>query len=815
MKLTTINHLRRAAMMLLAALFTVVSASAGTVEEYQVTLLTAIKSTGAQAFNTGYTHKANTRVELDCEVTQNSQRSWEALFGARLTNFQNNAFCFFVRHQKNSSTPKDEPCFNRSGVETTGSNFVYGERIKLVCEGQTATWYKYSAPNTVVGTITTTGTANEGKTPMMLFNLNTSSTAGGIKEDSSPSVMTLYGCKIYEGTTLKCNFVPARYNGEVGLYDRENRTFSGSTTSTAFQAVDDYDRALIAIHDGQSYRIFTMVNGQKYYVTADGKLSASVADAPLFNFTKIKGEEYEYGFQLKNGDTYFTNPKTEYEAALTQGQLNTMNLTPRNTWEAQVFFLNGNGKYAIRSTNAKSGISGWEWVGRAFWTVNEGPKAENSWDMNYIWQLESEMDLLGQELLTNGQCDGTYNGWTKTDGGSGWGIANENGTYCWVSSYQVCTLSQTVTLSDFSISETDIDNGKVTCAASAVMKAPLRKETKPQGGEVNKVYVEMIGASNNVLGTITLIDDLNIYQDWTYFRTEGFQLAPGTRRLKFVVKGQDACYWGGQYGPCYRNLSLKASVEGGSALVEYPVWLGDKQVTSENMDDILGDGTVSYTPGNGSGTLTVKTRTPNLPADIKSFINAFGIDLTIDAPNGLGLSNFESLDDGISVIDGSLTINGDVNLELPYGAIQGIEAENVTISGNVKISGGKQGIVATGSVTMLSGLWEVSGNSDAITASSLTIPDTHRIVEPADGTFSDGTIVDANGYKVNHAIIAEASADAYIITVKGGKAYEYTKEFSIFERTQIYTADAGKQVLVEPDAVRGQYVLNWNSDVSL
>ena len=274
MKLTTINHLRRAAMMLLAALFTVVSASAGTVEEYQVTFLTAIKSTGAQAFNTGYTHKANTRVELDCEVTKNSQRNWEALFGARLSDFRSNAFCFFVRHRKDSSTPKDEPCFNRSGVETTGNNFVYGERIKLVCEGQTATWYRYSNPSTAVGTITTTGKANEGKTPMMLFNLNTSSTAGGIKEDSSPSVMTLYGCKIYEGTTLKCNFVPARYNGEVGLYDRVNKTFSGSTTSTVFQAVDDYDRALIAIHDGQSYRIFTMVNGQKYYVTADGKLSA-------------------------------------------------------------------------------------------------------------------------------------------------------------------------------------------------------------------------------------------------------------------------------------------------------------------------------------------------------------------------------------------------------------------------------------------------------------------------------------------------------------------------------------------------------------
>ena len=81
---------------------------------------------------------------------------------------------------------------------------------------------------------------------------------------------------------------------------------------------------------------------------------------------------------------------------------------------------------------------------------------------------------------------------------------------------------------------------------------------------MNKVYVEMIGASNNVLGTITLIDDLNIYQDWTYFRTEGFQLAPGTRRLKFVVKGQDACYWEASMvratGTCRSRLRWKAAV---------------------------------------------------------------------------------------------------------------------------------------------------------------------------------------------------------------------------------------------------------------
>ena len=111
-------------MMLLVVLFTVVSASAGTVDESQVTFLTAIKSTGTQAFNTGYTHKANTRVELDCEVTKNSQRDWEALFGGRLSDFRKNAFCFFTRHKKDSYTAKDEPCFNRTGAPPTVASAV-------------------------------------------------------------------------------------------------------------------------------------------------------------------------------------------------------------------------------------------------------------------------------------------------------------------------------------------------------------------------------------------------------------------------------------------------------------------------------------------------------------------------------------------------------------------------------------------------------------------------------------------------------------------------------------------------------------------
>ena len=195
-----------------------------------------IRSNGQQAFNTNYIHKANTKVVMDCEVKQNADRDWEALFGGRLGNKDNNAFCFFSRTDK-----QNIPCFNRSGDEPRGSGFVYGERITLVAYDKTATWYRASAPETVAGRVTTSGTADDGKTPMFLFDLNTSSTEGGLQEDNSKSNMKLYGFKIYENENLLHDFVPAQKDGVVGLYDKVTCSFAGSMTDTPFIAGSDTD----------------------------------------------------------------------------------------------------------------------------------------------------------------------------------------------------------------------------------------------------------------------------------------------------------------------------------------------------------------------------------------------------------------------------------------------------------------------------------------------------------------------------------------------------------------------------------------------
>ena len=196
-----------------------------------ITLLNSIRTDGNQVFNTNYIHKANTVMELDCKLIRDLNRSYEALFGARLGDFNHNSFALFTRFGNNNKA-----CFSRSGAETLDDQeFVYNERIKVVASGQTATWYRANNPSEEAGSVTTTGTADEGQTPMFLFDINTSSEPGSATQaDQSRSVVKLYGCKIYEGDVLVHEFLPAKKNDVVGLYDRVDGTFGGSITDTPF-----------------------------------------------------------------------------------------------------------------------------------------------------------------------------------------------------------------------------------------------------------------------------------------------------------------------------------------------------------------------------------------------------------------------------------------------------------------------------------------------------------------------------------------------------------------------------------------------------
>lgn len=184
---------------------------------------------------------------------------------------------------------------------------------------------------------------------------------------------------------------------EIGVYKDEKNfdrdwvvvdnfrlTYLGYDEAAALQA--RYESALASIEDGSAYSIKTDVSGTPYYLKTDGSLTDDATAAGIFKFSKVKGGAYEYGFNLL--DAYFTNPPVGGNPTLANGHIATDTNSKRNDWEAQVFFKNAEGKYAVRATNAAGGTSGWPLNASTFWTVNDGPVAEYSFDTNYIWELE-------------------------------------------------------------------------------------------------------------------------------------------------------------------------------------------------------------------------------------------------------------------------------------------------------------------------------------------------------------------------------------------------------------------------------------------
>lgn len=167
------------------------------------------------------------------------------------------------------------------------------------------------------------------------------------------------------------------------------------TLVKAFADLNDlyYEKALPTIEDGQTYRVFTEVGENKFYLKADGYLTANIDEANVFNFAAVNvaGTLYPTGWNL---GCKFTNPSLTGGSTgdvIQNGHIN-VGGNNRNDWERQVFFLNGEGKYAVRATNANSV----NWGAATFWTVTntdaELPNADYQLEASYVWQLEAVVD---------------------------------------------------------------------------------------------------------------------------------------------------------------------------------------------------------------------------------------------------------------------------------------------------------------------------------------------------------------------------------------------------------------------------------------
>ncbi len=189
-------------------------------------------------------------------------------------------------------------------------------------------------------------------------------------------------------------------------------------------------------------------------------------------------------------------------------------------------------------------------------------------------------------------------------------------------------------------------------------------------------------------------------------------------------KNSDKLIWKGDPGSdsvAFRGTSqITSQIEFtiGPALVEYPVWVGNRQVTNYNNDDVFGDGKVSFKPSDDGGSATLILNNYSSPMD--SAYKDCGIYIGSGVPNlvihlegdndvrGSGLYGM-----GVCSESGNLTFTGSGTLDAS-GMNSGINANQgyVSVRGaTLKASSNKYngyGIYAGKNVTIYSGSVDAS-----------------------------------------------------------------------------------------------------------
>lgn len=166
----------------------------------------------------------------------------------------------------------------------------------------------------------------------------------------------------------------------------------------------EYDAAMAAIKDGCVRYIVTEEQGVKFYVDSDGNLTEFEENACKFVLTKRSGGTYkDVGIRIAGANGFFSNTlQANSKANLNPGKF-CLTTLDRDTYERQVFFLNKEGKFAIRTCNVAHGTSGWADCARVFWTYEVGEidmflTPCYSYDPAYIWTLEAVSDE--EEVMT-------------------------------------------------------------------------------------------------------------------------------------------------------------------------------------------------------------------------------------------------------------------------------------------------------------------------------------------------------------------------------------------------------------------------------
>ena len=245
----------------------------GTYEPYgkYYTEVEYIESTGSAYINTGYIHKANTRIVADVEFTAENG-NWNAVFGSRKgggAGATNGLVYFWRADGDNKGMYKRNITENFGRDQSSAVGAVINQRYTIDANGNTVTLTK-QGESSAYSTITCTGEFSVGDNPLFIFDLST----GNGTPDGSRSKMKLYSFKIYEGNDLVRDYVPITANGEGGLYDKVNDTTIGATGSLACGPITTYYNGKI-IYDPTD-KVVKKHNGSEFVSIGNMNPDASI-----------------------------------------------------------------------------------------------------------------------------------------------------------------------------------------------------------------------------------------------------------------------------------------------------------------------------------------------------------------------------------------------------------------------------------------------------------------------------------------------------------------------------------------------------------
>ena len=318
-----------------------------------------IKSTGTQYIDTAYLHDNTTKVDMRIQFDSVSPQ-WQSFYGARNSKGDTErGFSMWLNYAKFRRAFGEAAANIDSHTVTTSTIYDIHLEKSGAC---TAT--------PVGGEAIVLGTGKQGASLVYnnigytdyLFAINQYGTVSG-KDIWSPSFLTsakLYSCKMYHGTTLARDFVPAKRGDVLGLLDLAQGVFytnagSGKFTAGTVVATTPGGELRIAVAEGKTVEISetALCGTLKLVKTGEGTLVMSKASQGYAGGTDVQGGT------LKGGAAALVFGAEKTDVAV--GSAGNVDLNGNANLAAYGWTVSGggtivNGGAAIASSLAVSGV---------------------------------------------------------------------------------------------------------------------------------------------------------------------------------------------------------------------------------------------------------------------------------------------------------------------------------------------------------------------------------------------------------------------------------------------------------------------------